>query len=458
MRTTACLLFIVTALVIVSLFSGGCAQIGMPVGGPRDTIPPVLIKATPPDSTTGFKGNKISFTFDEYIQLDNPTQNVIVSPMPKKNPFIDFKLKTVTIKLFDTLKSNTTYSFQFGNSLKDLNEGNPLNNFSYVFSTGKFIDSLKLAGDVILAQSGTVDTTITVILYKDLSDSAVIKHRPDYITRLDKNGHFQFRFLGPGEYHIFALKDDSRQYMYTSPQQLFAFADSSVNPSIEGIPLVHLYAFQKEEEKPKAVKPKAGEPLRFGTSITNKSQDLLSPLNITFNYPVEIDTSKIELTDTLHHRLPGFTLSMDSTRKMVTLQYPWKGGENYNLIIAQNAAKDSLNQTVTKSDTVRFHARNETEYGSLKLNFKNLAKYKNPVLQLVNDKNIIQTFPLTGDVFDKKLIEPGTYHIQILEDLNKNGKWDTGDYIKKIQPEKVHRITETVSVRANWDNERDVTL
>ncbi|MBN9351822.1 MAG: Ig-like domain-containing protein [Chitinophagaceae bacterium] len=458
LSTITTVLLIGSVFCYISIFSGGCAQIGMPVGGPRDTIPPNLVQATPPNFSTNFKSNKISLLFDEYIQLDNPLKNVIVSPLPKKNPFIDFKLKTVTVKLFDTLKPNTTYSLQFGNTIKDLNEGNPLGNFDYVFSTGKSIDSLILEGDVFVAETGSVDTTLTILLHADLTDSAVAKHRPDYITRPDRKGHFVFKFLHPGDYHIFAVKDEGGQFMYTSPLQLFAFYDSIVKPALTENAPIELYAFQAEKEAPKKSKPKAGEPLKFGSSLSGGIQDLLSPLFLSFNYPVEIDTSKIELTDTLYKKLPGTTISLDSTKQLVTVQHAWAGGEKYNLIIDTVAARDSLGKGLSKNDTLRFTVKNESEYGTIKLTFKNLEKYSSPLLQLVNDKGDVQTFSISGNVFEKKLIQPGTYHIQILEDTNHNGKWDTGNYYEKLQPEKVHRITETISIRANWDNERDVVL
>ena len=117
----------------------------MPTGGPRDSLPPVLLNANPPNGTTHFKGNKIVLTFDEYVQLDKFAEKFIGCSYTKNIPNVDYKLKTVSIKLRDTLQPNTTYSIQLGNSIQDINENNPLPDFSYVFSTGAYIDSLAVS-------------------------------------------------------------------------------------------------------------------------------------------------------------------------------------------------------------------------------------------------------------------------------------------------------------------------
>ncbi len=151
---------------LLSVIGSSCAQIGMPTGGARDTIPPKLLNSTPPNHSIHFKANKITLTFDEYVQLSNLQENLLVSPTPKINPNIDFKLKQVTIKIRDTLLPNTTYSFQLGNSIQDVNENNPFPNFTYVFSTGSYIDSLTFSGNVQLAETGKVDTTLIHSLFQ----------------------------------------------------------------------------------------------------------------------------------------------------------------------------------------------------------------------------------------------------------------------------------------------------
>ncbi|HZG23788.1 MAG TPA: Ig-like domain-containing protein, partial [Chitinophagaceae bacterium] len=120
----------------VMFLSTGCANIVAPTGGPRDSLPPVLISVTPEDSSLNFTGNRVTFVFNEFVDLQNVRENLIVSPTPKIDPIVDFKLRTVNVRIKDTLEPNTTYSYNFGNSIRDNNEGNQLRNFTYVFSTG----------------------------------------------------------------------------------------------------------------------------------------------------------------------------------------------------------------------------------------------------------------------------------------------------------------------------------
>src|ERR1700680_428444 len=218
------LLLLVSKFVVLT----GCANIIPPTGGPRDSIPPRLISVDPKDSSKHFKSNQIVFNFDEYIELKDIRENLVVSPVPKTEPIIDSKLRTLTVKLKDTLEPNTTYSLNFGKAIRDINEGNILKNFTYVFSTGSYLDSLQLSGNVVLATTGKTDSTLIVMLHRNLQDSAVVKERPRYFTRLDSGGNFIFRNLSQGVYALYALKDEGGLKRYTSKIQLFAFADSQL--------------------------------------------------------------------------------------------------------------------------------------------------------------------------------------------------------------------------------------
>jgi uncharacterized protein (DUF2141 family) len=444
-----------------SLLGSGCAQIVSPTGGPRDTIPPVLLHATPPNGTVNFKGNRITLNYDEYVQLLKLQENLLVNPTPKIIPNVDFKLKVVTIKIRDTLESNTTYRFDFGNSIADNNEGNPVKNFSYVFSTGPYIDSLEFSGSVQLAETGKIDTTLLVFLYKNLDDSAVLKQKPKYITRLDTKGNFKFQNLSNGIYHVFALKDESGQKIYNGKDELFAFADSAVHVGDSTKP-VKLFAYA--EEKPKAKKAPttattADKKLKFTTSIANGRQDLLMPLTMEFNHKLKnFDSLKIELTDTLLNQYKLAIVSIDTTFKKIMIQNKWLDNADYRLIVPKDFATDTLGVTLLKSDTIHFKTKREGDYGSIKINFKNLEKFKNPVLQFVSSNEVVDFYPLTSAQWSAKLFNPGDYEIRILEDVNKNGIWDPGNYHLKLQPEKVYAIPQKINIRADWDNESDIIL
>lgn len=212
------LLFSIVLLIYISIISiglGGCAQVGMPTGGPRDSTAPKLLTANPALFQTNFQANKIVFTFNEYIVVDNIQKNLLVSPYPKKNPQVEYKLKTVTVKLKDTLLENTTYAINFGDAIRDNNEGNIFRDFTYVFSTGSRIDSLQVSGEVKLAETGKIDTTIIAMLYKDTDDTTVQHRKPDYVTRVNAKGNFRFRNLAAGTYKLYALKDNDGGKTYS---------------------------------------------------------------------------------------------------------------------------------------------------------------------------------------------------------------------------------------------------
>src|ERR1700752_4273641 len=207
MKRLVAYLFI-ASLVIGALVVSGCANIIPPAGGPRDSLPPLLVHANPPDSTTRFPGGKIVLTFNEYVELNNSQENLIFSPIPKIEPFPEAHLRTITIRIKDTLEPNTTYSINFGRSIRDVNEGNEMKNFTYIFSTGNYLDSLELSGRVLMAETGKPDSSLIVILHRSLDDSAVAKENPRYFTRLDSGGHFTFRNLPSGTFRVYALKTE----------------------------------------------------------------------------------------------------------------------------------------------------------------------------------------------------------------------------------------------------------
>ena len=293
-----------TALLIISLISiisgAGCANIIPPQGGPRDSIPPVLLKATPVDSTRNFTGNKIVFTFDEFVDVQAVQENLSVSPSPRINPSVDFKLNTVTVKLKDSLEANTTYSINFGDAIKDYTEGNPIKGFTYTFSTGKYIDSLELTGNVMLAETGKTDSTLIVMLHTSADDSVVVKDKPRYVAKLDSKGNFIFKNLPPKTFYLYALKDEGGTRRYFSDKQLFAFADKPVIVSGKTEP-VTLYAYSVKPPPQQTAaqsginignRNKKGEGmaadnrLKYLTNLNNNQQDLLANFTITFEQPL----------------------------------------------------------------------------------------------------------------------------------------------------------------------------
>jgi hypothetical protein len=455
---TAFLLLFITW--IISITGAGCAQIGAPTGGLKDTLAPVLVSANPKINSTQFKGNKITLVFNEYIDVKEIQTNLLVSPLSKTLPVVDFKLKTVTIKLKDTLLANTTYALNFGNAIADNNEGNPFKDFTYVFSTGPTIDSLTLSGTVRLAESNRVDSTITAMLYKTYDDSAVLNKKPDYLAKLDGNGKFNFTNLASGAYKLYALKDGDGGKTYNSTIETFAFADSDIVVT-KNVTNIDLYAsaVEKESKNKTPIKSAPEKKLRYNSDVLIGVQDLLLPLQINFNNAIKIvDSNMIQLTDSNFKKITAAKLQLDSTKKILSINPKWVQDELYILIINKKAIADTTGNTLTKSDTIRFKTKRDSDYGNLVLRFKGYVKDQPLVIQFFKGDDLYTSATIKSAVWNNKLFTPGEYELRLLYDTNKNGQWDPGNYHKKRQPEKVKILDKKLSIRSNWDTERDIQL
>ncbi len=454
-------LVVLLSVCVFSIISPGCGQIISPTGGPRDSIPPLLISASPANGTINFKANRITLNFNEYISLEQLQENLIVSPTPFSSPYIDYKLKTVTIKLRDTLQANTTYTINLGNSIRDLNESNPLGDFRYIFSTGSVIDTLNFSGNVILAESGNTDSTMLALLYKDLDDSAVYKRKAAYISRLDAKGNFTFRNLPGGTFRLFAIKDRDNGRTYNSPLEVFAFSDTLIRVSENTTPVL-MYAYAEQREGSTASTSRATSAKEKNLSYKPSGiprQDLTDPFYLDFNKPLlNFNKDKVFLTDTLNRLIPNTNITIDSTRKRITIDYKWPENSWFKLIVQKEIGKDSAGLELIKSDSTRFITKKSSDYGSLVLRFSNLEKGKNIVLQFVSGNDVLYSDSLTSNIWTNRLFKPGDYTLRLLVDENKNGKWDPGNYRLRKQPERVIAIPQSINVKADWENEIDVKL
>ena len=469
------LIFLFAFIFLGSIYitaGSGCANIIPPTGGPRDSLPPLLISATPRDSARNFTGKRITLVFNEFVDLDNPLENVLVSPTPKLNPQVERKLRTVTVQLKDTLEPNTTYTINFGNAIKDINEGNILKNFTYSFSTGAYIDSLMFAGKVVMAETGLTDSTMIVVLHTNLTDSAVIKERPRYIAKLDGEGNFLFRNLPADTFAVYALKDEGGQRRYLSKTQAFAFADAPVKIDTAVTPIT-LFAYVEKPETPEetpAAKPPPGRPtttvadkrLRLETNLVNGELDLLSNLEISFkSAPLKFfDSSKVQFYTDSFTLISNPRFIKDTSNKKITLIHNWTENKQYHLIVDKDFAEDTAGRKLLKNDTLSFRTKKQSEYGLVRLRLLNLDLTKNPVLQFVQGNNVVFSHVFKGNrEFNARLFTPGEYELRILYDENKNGVWDPGEFFKtRKQPEKILRVSRRLNVKANWDNEVDITL
>jgi hypothetical protein len=227
-------------LVVAVLYAAACAKVSSPTGGLRDRTPPVVTESEPANGALNFRGNRIDIAFDEFVVLDNINDKFMVSPPMKERPRIFTRGKSVRIEYRDELRDSTTYTFYFLDAIRDLNENNILDNYRFAFSTGPVIDSLSVTGNVYNALNLEVPEKTSVLLYRDLSDSAVIKQIPDYISRVDQTGYFRIDNVRGGKYRLFALTDDDNSKTYNRVEEPFGFIDSviTVTPENNYIPPV----------------------------------------------------------------------------------------------------------------------------------------------------------------------------------------------------------------------------
>ncbi|RYY66698.1 MAG: hypothetical protein EOO12_03440, partial [Chitinophagaceae bacterium] len=400
-----------------------------------------------------------------YITLQETRTNLTVSPMYEIQPEISTRLRTLTIRLKDTLEPNTTYTFNFGSAIRDFNEGNILRDFDYTFSTGPALDSLSLGGIVTLAETGGTDTTLLVELYRNLQDSAVVTQGPRYITHPDAEGRFRFRNLPAGTFAVYVLEDKNNR-RYLAKNQLFGFLDSSVTTGRNNTPL-QLYAYR---ETPAATNgaspsgaprstPQAATDRRLKYSTTPGTQDLQSDFRITFDNKVKtFDSSKVRLYRDSTTAVPA-SLRLDSTRHVLSLRTAWTEGASYQLILEKDFATDTTGRSQLRNDTILFSAKRSTDYGKLLLRFRRAIPSSNPVLQFVQGDKVVFSAPVGSGTFSRDLFPPGDYDLRLLFDRNGNGVWDAGRFFGgKRQPEIVLPVERKLTVKPDLDNEIEIEL
>ncbi len=223
--------FIIVAVLAWIVIVSSCANPGMPMGGAKDTIPPVLLKTDPDYRALNFKGSNVRFTFNEYLTIEDISEALVISPPMIKKPIIRTKSKTLVIEFNEELKDSTTYSLDFKNSVSDNNEKNPIEDFRFSFSTGPVFDSLRVSGRLVNAFNYEPIEKGLVMLHKNLHDSAVYRLRPDYIAKTNKEGIFMVDNIAPGKYHLFSLFDGNNNLLYDEGAEEMAFHDSVIIPT-----------------------------------------------------------------------------------------------------------------------------------------------------------------------------------------------------------------------------------
>jgi hypothetical protein len=291
--------FFVSFLLLFALLISvlGCANMVKPQGGPRDVTPPVLLKATPQNMTRHFAAKTIQLDFDEYFKLNSQYTEITMSPVPDKQPEYKIKKRSLIINLKDTLQKNTTYVINFGKAIADINEGNVLKNFTYVFSTGEHIDSLSMSGNVINTLTDQREKDVTVMLFPRDKDSLYFgKKKPTIYTTTDTAGNFSLNNLHDGDYTIYALKQTANTKIYNiNNKDLIAFLKKPITLSTDTSG-IQLKLFKEEPIKFKVAEKKFDLDGKmfyvFNKRLTNPTAKVVYPSSLDASKTVEFVPTK----------------------------------------------------------------------------------------------------------------------------------------------------------------------
>ena len=517
-------------ILIILIFSvlSGCARRARPQGGPKDEKKPIMVKAKPDFGSTHFDADEIRIYFDEYIKLKDLNKQLIISPPLKYPPIVmpqGTPSKYISIKLLDTLKENTTYTFNFGYSVIDNTEGNILENFKYVISTGDYIDSLKVSGTIKDAFNREQNKNVILLLYpvtEEYNDSVIFKEKPMYVGALLDSINYEISNIRDGKYALIALNDKSKNYKYNPKEDkigfypkiitvptdttydlvlfkeilpfrlprkpkeikkghiLFAYEgkpdslDIKVYPKNNEVSSFITYEQQKDSlhywfkgfEKDSIsfiverrsyidtfkVRLKSDEidSLKIGSAVSG-TLELRDTLNITSNTPVmKIDTSKIVLLnkDSLRQK---YTVYQDRNKQKLYIDFKKEYDHKYYLDLFPGAVTDFFG---LENDTLKlsFSTKRPSNYTSIFLTISNLKRYP-VIVHLITKEGkteASQYAESAGEVIFEN-IKPATYMVRIIYDDNRNRRWDTGNYLKKIQPEEVYYFSIEIEARANWE-------
>jgi uncharacterized protein (DUF2141 family) len=383
------LLFIFTLLLI------SCAKRGNITGGLKDTLAPTLRQSVPENYKTNFTGNEIKLSFDEYIKLKDINKQLIVSPPMNTAPIITptNASKYISIKIKDTLKPNTTYSFNFGQSIQDNNEGNVYPQFKYVFSTGSYIDSLSISGIIQDALESKSDNFVTIMLYEineKFNDSTIYKEKPRYVTNtLDSATTFKIENIKAGKYHLIALKDKSNNFIYNPGKDKIAFHNESIEVGSEN-KSYNLKLFQ-EKLNFKSFKPSQASGNRATLDYEGEGKKIDLVLK-NGNETLKTILTKMPSKDSIQIWFPP--VKADSLQVILTV-------ENYSkeyFFKFKDQKKDSLSFTAKGLGNIDFRQNFEVT-SSIPL-----VKFDKTKIFLVDKDSISVDFTTDYEDFNQKLV------------------------------------------------------
>jgi len=540
-------------LLFAAIIQFGCANESVPQGGAQDKDAPVVKKASPPDKSLHFTGNKIEIKFNEFLKETGFAQTLISPPLEKR-PDFHIEGRTLTIKLKSALRANTTYTINFSDDVQDLNEGNKASNFTYAFSTGDYIDSQKISGSVLLAKDNTNQDGVVVALYPKDSVDGILKSKPFYFAKTDKSGSFKIENIKVGKYWVYGLKDQNYNYLYDQPNEQIAFSDSLIDLSDSISPNVKLNLFDENNRKldldevrsmePGKLQIAYNKPIRnfkldwkkystddfawiyptndtviywyskyyaekdtlyltandtlldtvrmelksikkdslfsgnkYSLSVVNQLvklksdsssknnftvQELYKPLKINFNRPIiRINENKrlqIMEDSSIKTIEPKFSLD-EKTKQFITIDFEKKENTKYAIEIPDSTLQDIFGMW-NKKIIHRFTTNEKSNYGNLHITLKTEHPENYYVIKLLSASGeTVKEFFFTGNGERKVSVDnilAGSYRFVVIDDANRNGVWDTGDFKNKIQPEKIYTYKDTYQLKGGWDLDVEV--
>jgi uncharacterized protein (DUF2141 family) len=506
-----------------------CAKRASPTGGPRDSIPPLLINASPKLNTVFFDKDEINLTFNEYVTLKDISKQLIISPPLNSLQYKIYPVtgaaKKVTVKLLDTLLDNTTYTFNFGEGIIDFNESNPISYLTYTLSTGATIDSLYIKGRITDAFERETDRFISLQLYpvdSTFTDSVIYTKKPLYVTSTLDTTIYRFQNLRAGKYALVALKDQAGNYYFDQNADKIGFVDTLIELPQDSI--IDLRLFKERTnffwDKPYFINDhhialayygdRKEEPFKMVSEVPDSFEYLVtqSRKTDTLNYwfkGAELDSLQFELKikDSLQIRTVYFKnpvadslvinkftqgslrlkskfeiesnlpITQINSEQLVvtnvdTLQIPAKleiqenydrifvdfeilPNDRYEIKLLPNALVDFWGNT---NDTLVYKTSTKKieDYGNIYLRVQHQSSVPF-IIELLNNDKVVRRYtkPVDGNAYTFELLDAGKYRVRLIEDANENEQWDTGNYLQKIQPEKVIYFWKEIDLRANWD-------
>lgn len=546
--------------IICSIFLlGACARQSAPTGGPKDTIPPQLVRVNPAHETVNFNAKKIELEFSEHIILNNPKDQLIVTPNISKDYKLTYRRNLATLELAEPLDSNTTYTFNFRDAIADITEKNPVRNLFLAYSTGTYIDSLQITGNVHNILAGTIPKEATVALHPKNDTFNIFQHPAPYFTKTDTKGNFKISHLKPGEYFLYTFEDKNRNLVVNSRTESFGFLAEEIKLTknvdsirlglqrIDAGPLrlvsarpyntyfnirtskalqsytvsapdstqltstygedqanIRIYDtfsadsllihFKGIDSLQNAIDTtlyakfldRKVTPENFSFSVTNTSvlahRGILRA-TLQFTKPIAhiaLDSIYylVDSTQTIKFQLSDFTWHPD-TRKLelqssfnsnifpaperlagprsapVQDQNQPAAPKPINELRFAKAAFLSIEGDTSAHNTQTIKPLYEKDLAIININIE--TNEPDFIVQLLNNRNEIIQFVRNQHRVRFTDVQPGDYKIRLIIDRNQNGRWDPGNYEKRIEPEPiVYYLAPDGSqnikgVKANWE-------